>query len=70
MSTDIKPLLYSIPAAGKLIGLGRTKIYELISAGRLDAKKAGYKTLVTSESIARYVESLPKAEIHIASCMQ
>jgi hypothetical protein len=42
---------------------GKTKIYELVGAGILDARKAGKITLITGESVERYVESLPKADI-------
>lgn len=40
-----------------------TKMYQLIGAGILDARKAGRRTLITGESLQQYVDSLPKADI-------
>jgi hypothetical protein len=56
-------LLYSIEDTKAEIHQGKTKVYELIGAGILDARKAGKSTRVTGESIERYVESLPRATI-------
>jgi hypothetical protein len=67
MSTDVKPLAYTIPGAGKAIGHGRTFVYDLIGRGLLDARKSGGRTIVTAESIEQYVRNLPKAEIHASS---
>ncbi len=56
-------LTYRIDDARRILGLGTTKIYELIGAGTLDARKAGSRTLLTGESLRAYVASLPKANI-------
>jgi hypothetical protein len=56
-------LAYRIPDAGRITGLGNTKLYELIGQGVLDARKAGSRTLITGESLRAYVASLPKATI-------
>jgi excisionase family DNA binding protein len=56
-------LAYRIPDAGRITGLGNTKLYELIGQGVLDARKAGSRTLITAESLNRYIASLPKANI-------
>jgi hypothetical protein len=63
MSTDFKPLAYTIPGTGKAIGHGKTFVYELIGLGLLDARKSGKRTIVTAESIERYLATLPKASI-------
>lgn len=57
--------LNSIADTGRHLGLGRTKIYELISEGALAAVKSGSKTLVTGASIAAYIASLPRADIQL-----
>ncbi len=67
MPSEFKPLVYTIPGACRMIGLGRTSVYSLISQGILDARKAGGKTVITADSIERYVASLPRAEIHLAA---
>lgn len=41
----------SLNEAGKAIGIGRTKIYELIKEGRLTTFKLGRRTLIKVESI-------------------
>ena len=56
-------LAHTIPSAEKVSGLGRTSLYELIGAGKLDARKAGGRTLITAESLRAYIASLPRADI-------
>ena len=58
-----EPLLYPINDAKRLIGTGTTRLYELIGAGLLDARKAGGRTLITAASLRAYAENLPKADI-------
>lgn len=41
----------SINEAGRAIGIGRTKLYELINEGSLKTFKLGRRTLVTVASI-------------------
>lgn len=43
----------SINDTAKALGLGRTSIYSLIKAGRLEAFKVGRRTLVKVESVQR-----------------
>ena len=43
---DMVPAAFSIPDAAKYIGLGRTKLYELINNGQLPAIHFGKRTLV------------------------
>jgi excisionase family DNA binding protein len=56
-------LAYTILDAAKASGLGRSTVYELIGAGKLDARKAGNRTLIPAESLRRYIASLPPATI-------
>jgi excisionase family DNA binding protein len=41
-------------------GFGRTKAYELIEAGKIDAYKMGHQTMIDLNSVDRYHASLPK----------
>ncbi len=59
--TDI--IARTIADAARVSGLGRTTLYNLIGSGKIEAVKAGGKTLVLDKSLRGYVESLPKAEI-------
>lgn len=57
------PLSMKIPDAVEFLGIGRTKLYELISAGEIEAKKSGKNLLVLTASMLRYLENLPGAKI-------
>ena len=50
---------YSVPDASKLIGIGLTKTYAEINAGRLEAIKLGRRTLIRREAIENWLENLP-----------
>lgn len=56
-------LAYTIADACRALGVGKTKLYALIGAGRLDARSLGKKTLITAESVQRLLDSLPRAPI-------
>lgn len=56
----MEPLTLSINEAARVLGLGRTSIYALIADGRLDVVKIGRRTLVTTDSIHRLIESQSK----------
>jgi hypothetical protein len=60
---SMEPLLVTVAAARAIAGVGTTKLYELIGTGILDARKAGTRTLITGESLRRYADTLPKADI-------
>jgi excisionase family DNA binding protein len=47
----LQPILCSIPDAAKALGLGRSKVYELIGEGRLEALTIGRRRLVRVESV-------------------
>jgi excisionase family DNA binding protein len=46
----------SINDTAKALGLGRTKIYDLIARGKLETVKIGRRTLVKVASIHRLLE--------------
>ena len=53
------PISYTIRAAVIASGLSRSRIYELIAHGRIEARKEGRKTLVMAASLDAYLKSLP-----------
>ncbi len=55
-SLPIEPLTVRIQVAVQLTGIGRSKIYELIKARKLDTVKVGASTLITVASLRRLVE--------------
>lgn len=54
------PLAVQIPVALQLTGIGRTKLYELIGAGRLERAKIGSATLITCRSLERLIDRAMK----------
>ena len=56
-------LAYNVNDACRALGMRPTKLYGLIGAGQLEARKSGGKTLISAASIRDYWESLPKADI-------
>lgn len=53
----MEPLAVSINDTVRMLGVGRTSIYEMIRDGRLEAFKLGRRTLVRVDSIRRLVEA-------------
>ena len=47
---------YSINETARLLSMGRTSIYAMIAAGRLEAFKLGTRTLIKADSIRRLVD--------------
>jgi excisionase family DNA binding protein len=46
----IKPICVKINDAARMIGVGRTKLYELITAGEVEAVKLGKLTRVSTDA--------------------
>lgn len=63
MRETTQPIAVTFPGATARTGIARTRLYELVGAGVLDARKAGRRTLIMTESLDRYVASLPPASI-------
>lgn len=55
----MEPLNVTIPEAARLIGCGRSKLYELMAQKRLEAVKLGNRTLIRVASIKALSDSLP-----------
>lgn len=45
------PILVTIPEACRLIGIGRTRLYELIREQRIEGVKIGKRTLIRYASL-------------------
>jgi excisionase family DNA binding protein len=63
----MQPIALSIPEAAKFSGIGRTRLWELVSSGKVRAVKHGTRTLVLTDSLRAYVESLPAVEVRNAA---
>lgn len=53
-------LAYAIPELAAAVGVGRTKIYEEIKAGRLRVTKCGGRTIITASQAQAWLASLPQ----------
>jgi len=62
------PFAVPVPEAIRMSGIGRTKLYEAISAGRIDARKHGRRTLVIVRSLEDYLSALPRLERDATVC--
>ena len=56
-------LALTIEDAVKTSGLARSRLYILLAEGKIEARKAGRRTLIVGDSLRRYLESLPLAQI-------
>ena len=52
----VEPICVRVNDAARMIGVGRTKLYELISSGELETVKIGKATRITTDSLHRLVE--------------
>jgi excisionase family DNA binding protein len=50
------PLAYSVADACRVSSLGKTQIYALIGAGRLESRKVGKRTLILAASLRALIE--------------
>lgn len=53
-------LAYPINDLAKSIGVGRSKLYAEIAAGRLRAVKVGSRTVVPADAVQAYLARLPE----------
>ena len=53
---DTEPLLVKPADAGRMLGCGRTRIYELVNAGEIDSFSDGRSRKITVESIHCYIK--------------
>ncbi|MEZ5919211.1 MAG: helix-turn-helix domain-containing protein [Alphaproteobacteria bacterium] len=51
-------LSLSIEDACKITGIGRTKIYQAINAGRLKARKLGKRTIILKQDLEVFLDGL------------
>jgi excisionase family DNA binding protein len=63
MPETITPLAMSPADAARFLSLSKKTVHRLIAAGKLVAKKSGPRTLVTTESLQAYFESLPSVVV-------
>ena len=68
MSAALEPLALSPREAAAFLSISKRSLSRLIGAGKIEARKAGPRTLVDVASLKAYYESLPKKTDHCRSC--
>jgi excisionase family DNA binding protein len=59
---NLNPLLVGIPEAARLIGLGRSKLYQILNDGEISLIKLGGRSLISVDELRSYVaDKLAKA---------
>lgn len=51
-------LAYSIKEICQLLGIGRSKVYDLIKTGRLTARKLDGRTVILTTDLEQFLEKL------------
>mgnify|MGYP002141020673 FL=1 len=52
----LEPICVTVNEAARMIGVGRTKLYELIAAGEVDVVKLGKSTRITTASLRALIQ--------------
>jgi excisionase family DNA binding protein len=55
----MEPIAYRIADASKVVGLSRSRIYELIGEGALEARKIGNCTVIPAASLRALLANAP-----------
>jgi excisionase family DNA binding protein len=53
------PITVTIPEAVKASGMSRTRLYDALKNGKISARKAGRRTLISFSDLQAYLASLP-----------
>lgn len=61
LKIEVEPLCVRLNVAAKMIGVGKTKLYELIAEGEIEALKMGKTTCVTVSSLQALVRRRVRA---------
>jgi excisionase family DNA binding protein len=56
-----QPLLLTVPEAARVLGIGRSTLYELIARGALDTVHIGRAHRVALTALNEYVEKLQRS---------
>ena len=53
------PVAYSVSDVLKLVGISRSKFYQLVNAGQIKVRKIGNRTIVLVRDLNTWLDSLP-----------
>ncbi|OYU50499.1 MAG: hypothetical protein CFE31_02825 [Rhizobiales bacterium PAR1] len=60
MTTTIATRLLSLEETRRLLGIGNTKLFELLKTGQLSARKLGARTVIAESELIRFQQQLPQ----------
>lgn len=55
-----EPLAYRVKEAARLMGMGKSKLFELIKGGQLPARKVGGATLILRADLVAFLDRAPR----------
>jgi excisionase family DNA binding protein len=64
---DGNPLLYSVPEAARLLGVGRTYMFRLIASGEVESIKLGKLRKIPRDALGRYIDRQRPSQAPITS---
>ena len=53
------PVAYSVSDVLKLIGISRTKFYELVGTGEIKVRKIGNRSIILARDLDAFLDALP-----------
>jgi excisionase family DNA binding protein len=54
------PIAVGVVEAAKLIGISKSRLYELIAEGKIDARKIGCRTVIPYDKLYGFVMDAPR----------
>ena len=61
-TVQIEPMVLGVKDAATFIGLSKSRLYELIAEGQIEARKLGARTVVPTTSLRAFVDAAPRIE--------
>jgi excisionase family DNA binding protein len=58
----MEPVLVSVDQAAKVVGLGKSKLYELLLSGELKSLKIGRRRLISMSALKEFVDDLAASQ--------
>lgn len=56
---NIEPLVMGVKDGADFIGLSKSRLYELIALGEIEARKLGARTVIPTASLRAFVDRAP-----------
>jgi excisionase family DNA binding protein len=58
----MRPVAYSVSNVLQLVGISRTKFYQVVGSGQLKIRKIGNRTIILAADLEAWLDSLPRSE--------